>query len=50
MNNKNNIFFQKPIIEIVEVLLTDVIVTSPQGPLPFPGEDDEFDPLYWENN
>lgn len=50
MNMKKNCPFCAAEIEIVDVLLCDVITVSPTGPLPFPGEDDEFDPLYWDNN
>lgn len=40
--------FEAAEIEIVKMSNVDVITASPTGPDPFPGEDDEFDPLYWE--
>lgn len=50
MNIKNNRPFQEAEIEIVEITLCDVITaSSPEGPNPFPGEDDEFTTFYWDN-
>lgn len=46
MNNK--LPFKVAKIEIVALEDNDIIVTSPTGSTPFPGEDDEFEVLYWE--
>ncbi len=48
MKNKNNRPFQVAEIEIVEINMCDIIVTSPTGPDPFPGEDDDFTTYYWD--
>ena len=51
MNIKNNRPFQEAEIDIVEITLCDVITaSSPEGPDPFPGEDDDFTaPYFWNN-
>ena len=48
MNKIKKLPFETAEIEIVKMSNVDVITASPTGPNPFPGEDDEFDPLYWE--
>lgn len=48
MNKTKKLPFEVAEIEIVKMSNVDVITASPTGPAPFPGEDDEFDPLYWE--
>ena len=48
MNKIITLPFAAAEIEIVKMSNDDVITASPTGPLPFPGVDDEFDPLYWE--
>lgn len=49
MNKNKNCPFKRAQIEIVEIDICDIIVTSPTGPDPFPGEDDEFGSYYWDN-
>lgn len=48
MNKIIKLPFEAAEIEIIKMSNVDVITASPTGPNPFPGEDDEFDPLYWE--
>ena len=48
MNKIKKLPFEAAEIEIVKMSNVDVITASPTGPNPVPGEDDEFDPLYWE--
>lgn len=48
MNKTKKLPFEVAEIEIIKMSNIDVITASPTGPDPFPGEDDEFDPLYWE--
>lgn len=40
--------FELAQIEIYKLCDFDIVTASPTGPLPFPGEDDEFETLYWE--
>lgn len=47
MNKINNSPFCAAEIEIIEIDMCDIIVTSPTGPDPFPGEDDDFGSYYW---
>ncbi len=45
-NKNNNYSFELAEIEIVNIV-NDVIITSWK---PFPGEDDEFETYYWDEN
>ena len=49
MKNKNTCPFQVAEIEIVNIDMCDIIVTSPTGPGAFPGEDDDFTTYFWNN-
>lgn len=49
MNKTNKRPFEEARIEIFEMEMCDIIVTSPTGPNPFPGEDDDFTTYYWDN-
>ena len=48
MNKNTNCLFQAAEIEVVNVNMCDIIVTSPMGPDPFEGEEEMF-PTNWRD-